>query len=562
VDRRLSIGIATAALSLVVGLVLLLAGPTHDDTQEARVNAAVAELDARIRETSAGVQARAVTLSQLPRLGWAVSTDPTTVRDLTQDELAFRPLPGESIEIAQIQVNGGQSLTLLRAPSGGTLKLPVTETGQRLLIHEDHLYVAAVLAIHAHARAEEIRGSVAVAQRLELPAVVKQLESAGAHVRLETGEGAMTLGMGAPPHKARATVATLGSPAAQATKVTVLSPSAGGAGRRVAGVLVILLGLAVAGVAWMKTRTTARATFTTARPPFGTELHPSLNETRPATEAPPTPPLPTPIVAAKPVPPATALVGSPPPGPTAAPPATPASAPSPPLPNTPPPPLPNTPSGKPTLIGLTAPPVVPARPASDRRPTPLPPPPKPALPLPAGSRPAADRRPTPHVPVAAAEPDRRATPLVPLPTLEASGKHPMPEIKPAGAAAKPASKLLPEAEITATDEAAAPVAVIVDEVSTTLTSLNADLARVTDHDRSSLGAKGANSAPEFRALFKEFVELRRTCGEPTEGLDADKFVVVLGQKRAELMARHAYKDVRFWVGFNDGKAVIRSRGIR
>jgi hypothetical protein len=168
--------------------------------------------------------------------------------------------------------------------------------------------------------------------------------------------------------------------------------------------------------------------------------------------------------------------------------------------------------------------------------------------------------------VAGAELDRRATPLVPLPTLEASGKHPPPDLKPPAPPTGPSTKVLADAEITATDgppgASAAPVAVIVDEVSTTLTSLNADLARVTDHDRSSLGTKGANSAPEFRALFKEFVELRRTCGEPTEGLDAEKFVVVLGQKRAELMARHAYKDVRFWVGFNDGKAVIRSRGIR
>lgn len=151
--------------------------------------------------------------------------------------------------------------------------------------------------------------------------------------------------------------------------------------------------------------------------------------------------------------------------------------------------------------------------------------------------------------------DRRATPLVPLPTLEASGKHALPDLEITATDGPQAAKVVSEAQNTA-----APVAVIVDEMSTTLTSLNADLARVSD--RNSLGAKGASTTPEYRALFREFVELRRTCGEPTEGLDAEKFVHVLGQKRAELMSRHAYKDVRFWVGFNDGKAVIRSRGIR
>ena len=591
-DKRLSATIVPAAVALVVGIVLLLTGPRGDGSQDARIAAVVGELDARIRETSAGVQARAVTLSQLPRLGWAVSTDPDTVRDLTADELAFRPLPGESIEIAQIQLQGGQALTLLRAPPGDTLKLPVAETGQRLLIDGDRLYIAAILAITAQARADEIRGSVVVAQRLDLRAVNLRLETVRTHVKIETAEGTIVLGSGAVPNSARAATATLGSPAAQSAKVTVLTPASGGSGggRPIAATIVIVLGLALSGISWMRGRRTAYADDEIPRP--------SAKPTEPASlvrDPRPTPALPSPSAVANPPPPrlpsspASPRVPSSPPfarspsapplPATASPPASASALPSPSPSRSasagPPPPPPTAPASHgsvaasptpPSLHTLPFPPspaaAAPPRSTVDRRPTPIDPArvSKGGLPLPSGSRPASDRRPTPHVSdsgAASAVPDRRATPLVPLPTLEASGKHALPDLEITATDAPQAAKPLPEPDSTA-----APVAVIVDELSTTLTSLNADLARITDRDRSSLGTKGASTTPEYRALFREFVELRRTCGEPTEGLDAEKFVMVLGQKRAELMSRHAYKDVRFWVGFNDGKAVIRSRGIR
>src|SRR4029077_12041132 len=133
-------------------------------------------------------------------------------------------------------------------------------------------------------------------------------------------------------------------------------------------------------------------------------------------------------------------------------------------------------SPPPLPAALTTPsPVPPATTGPPRPPSPVAAPP--ALPLPSGSRPASDRKPTPQIPMPSTIPpasDRRATPLVPLPTLEASGKYPLPS---SGTDAKPGSKVLAEAEITAV-----PVALIVDELSTTLTTLNADLARVTDHD--------------------------------------------------------------------------------
>ena len=114
-ERRLSI--ALAAVGLLAALALFLLGQKSPDD----VRAAAADLDGLIRETTAGVQARADTLAQLPRLGWAVATDENTMRDLTTDELAFRPHPGEHIEITQMRKGGGETRRLLRLPAESDL---------------------------------------------------------------------------------------------------------------------------------------------------------------------------------------------------------------------------------------------------------------------------------------------------------------------------------------------------------------------------------------------------------------------------------------------------------
>ena len=62
---------------------------------------------------------------------------------------------------------------------------------------------------------------------------------------------------------------------------------------------------------------------------------------------------------------------------------------------------------------------------------------------------------------------------------------------------------------------------------------------------------------EWRSLFAEFVKLRRTTGEPIEGLDVAHFVATLREKRAEIMRQIPVKDVRFKLAFQNGKAAIR-----
>jgi hypothetical protein len=76
---------------------------------------------------------------------------------------------------------------------------------------------------------------------------------------------------------------------------------------------------------------------------------------------------------------------------------------------------------------------------------------------------------------------------------------------------------------------------------------------VTDADN----AEADPRVQEYRALFLEFVKLRRTTGESNEGLNVDHFVDTLRRKRAELMKQAPVKDVRFKLAFQNGKAAIR-----
>jgi hypothetical protein len=62
---------------------------------------------------------------------------------------------------------------------------------------------------------------------------------------------------------------------------------------------------------------------------------------------------------------------------------------------------------------------------------------------------------------------------------------------------------------------------------------------------------------EYRALWGEFVSLRRTTGESVDDIDRDDFVEQLRRTRAEIMHKDGARDVVFRLVFQNGKAVIR-----
>lgn len=237
------IGIA-ASLSWIVFL-------ARQATPATGIEGAAAEVNADIREKVAAVAARADTLAQLPRLTWAVATDVSTVRDLTTDELSFRPHPGEHIEIAQISRKpdgtDGAVHTLLHLPAANPPALPMLQSGAHLLIEGGRLYVVSVVAIEPRERIAELRGALAVAQELDLGAVGARLDGLRVGAQVRAAGGTVTLGRTA-IRDLGATVVALPGAAADRATVIVSGPGQLSQGRWAPPIVLLVLlltGLAV-----------------------------------------------------------------------------------------------------------------------------------------------------------------------------------------------------------------------------------------------------------------------------------------------------------------------------
>jgi Double sensory domain of two-component sensor kinase len=69
-------------------------------------------------------------------------------------------------------------------------------------------------------------------------------------------------------------------------------------------------------------------------------------------------------------------------------------------------------------------------------------------------------------------------------------------------------------------------------------------------------------ASYFRQVYEDFVELKRKCGESTDGLTYDKFAVKLRQNRDQLVQKYSCKAVKFQVYVKDGKAALKATPVR
>jgi len=193
-----AVNVGVAALGLVGAVFWTAAEGTHP--LEASASALASDVDIRIREAMVGAQARAETLAQLPRLAVAVATDARTFRDLTTDELAFRPRRDEHIEIAQIALgkrgSRGREPTaqsLLRVPDDG-LPLSMTTTGRHVMIGGGGLQAVAFEPVQLRERANELRGAIAVARRIDLSSFGSRLAALGLSGRIELASGSFPLG--------------------------------------------------------------------------------------------------------------------------------------------------------------------------------------------------------------------------------------------------------------------------------------------------------------------------------------------------------------------------------
>jgi hypothetical protein len=68
--------------------------------------------------------------------------------------------------------------------------------------------------------------------------------------------------------------------------------------------------------------------------------------------------------------------------------------------------------------------------------------------------------------------------------------------------------------------------------------------------------------PHWRETYDQFRELKTQLGEPADRLSFEKFAAKLKKNRADLVAKHNCKGVRFSVYEKDGKAAIKASAIR
>ena len=71
-----------------------------------------------------------------------------------------------------------------------------------------------------------------------------------------------------------------------------------------------------------------------------------------------------------------------------------------------------------------------------------------------------------------------------------------------------------------------------------------------------------DEAADWKHVFEEFVRPKKECGEPTDGLQFEKFKNTLRKNRDQLLQRHGCKSVKFSVYVKEGKAALESQPVR
>ena len=69
------------------------------------------------------------------------------------------------------------------------------------------------------------------------------------------------------------------------------------------------------------------------------------------------------------------------------------------------------------------------------------------------------------------------------------------------------------------------------------------------------------STADFPALFREFMDLRRRCGDQSKAPSYDEFFNLLHRRRSEMLDSHSATEVLFQIVFIDGRAVVRAKGV-
>jgi tRNA A-37 threonylcarbamoyl transferase component Bud32 len=159
-------------------------------------------LEAQIAESKTALHGRVADLARLPQLAAAVSTDSLTVRDLTQEELAFRPQPDETIAIGQLpklpktggSIAGQRSPVVLLVAPDGAAAPPLDVGPSHLVVSGRRLILSEAVQVIPRERADELDGVLAVGRPIDLRGPEAALFAAGARAELSAGDHVLALG--------------------------------------------------------------------------------------------------------------------------------------------------------------------------------------------------------------------------------------------------------------------------------------------------------------------------------------------------------------------------------
>ncbi len=175
--------ILALVLGLAIGAGLFFGAPRPPGAPKVSGRVVAAEIEGRLRETAAAAKARATTLAELPRLAAAVATDAATVKDLTGEELAFRPKKGETITIGQVP-KVGTPVVLLTLPEGAPPIAALGKFGARFAVDGERVTVIDNEQVIPKTDADKLSGALAVQWPVDLAALQQRVDGLGVSASL------------------------------------------------------------------------------------------------------------------------------------------------------------------------------------------------------------------------------------------------------------------------------------------------------------------------------------------------------------------------------------------
>lgn len=144
--------------------------------------------------------------------------------------------------------------------------------------------------------------------------------------------------------------------------------------------------------------------------------------------------------------------------------------------------------------------------------------------------------------------------LPPGPSTAAPGPLPTPVVPAPSVSLQNAFSNIPSAFDDGDDEGQTMIARVPEEL----------LAATADVDAAMTTVSKVHSQEEqhFRAVFDEFVTVKKQCGEPLQGFTYEKFVQTLKKNKEQIVAKHSASDVKFTVYVKDGKAALKATPVK